>query len=261
MHLENEDFKKKGIVEVVSQGEDKNFISLSEDWMKASATNNYSYHFEWLGLPIIQYPQDIVAMQQIIWNVKPDLIIETGVARGGSVIFYAGMLELISSCNGNSDARILGIDIEIRKGNYEAISNHPLSKRIDLIEGSSIDHDIYEKVKEYAKNYKKILVCLDSNHTHEHVFQELMLYSKFVSKGSYCVVFDTIVEKLPGIFDQNRAWGSSNNPQTAVDEYLKRISINNLLDFDGKPIKFSVDRNITNSIMITVAPGGYLLRD
>jgi cephalosporin hydroxylase len=203
----------------------------------------YSYNFSWMGRPIIQYPQDMIAMQEIIWDVKPDLIIETGIAHGGSLIYYASLLELI----GNGE--VLGIDIDIREHNKKEIEKHPMFKRIKMIQGSSIDGSTVNEVKKIAEGKKKIIVCLDSNHTHEHVLYELKYYSPFVSINSYIVVFDTIVEDLPeGYFSQKRPWGIGNNPRTAVDEFLKA---NN---------NFIIDESIDNKLLISVTPRGYLKR-
>jgi cephalosporin hydroxylase len=209
----------------------------------ASNSNQYSYNFSWMGRPIIQYPQDMIAMQEIIWEVKPDLIIETGIAHGGSLIYYASLLELI----GNGE--VLGIDIDIRAHNKAEIEKHPMYKRIKMIEGSAISESIIEQVKAVATGKEKILVCLDSNHTHEHVLNELQLYAPFVSVGSYIVVFDTIVEDLPdNYFKEKRPWGIGNNPKTAVFEFLKANK------------NFVIDESIDNKLLISVAPEGYLKR-
>ena len=220
--------------------------------------DNYSYNFEWLSRPIIQYPQDIVAMQELIWQIKPDLIIETGIAHGGSLIMSASMLALIDYCEAveagelidpsATRRRVLGIDIDIRSHNREAIQVHPMSHRIDMIEGSSTASEIIAQVQLYAKDYKRVLVCLDSNHTHEHVLAELEAYAPLTSKESYCVVFDTIIEDLPEDSFPSRSWGKGNNPKTAVSEYLKTHP------------EFEVDNSIQDKIMITVAPDGYLKR-
>ena len=203
----------------------------------------YSYNFTWMGRPIIQYPQDMIAMQELIWKIKPDLIIETGIAHGGSLIYYASLLELIGK------GEVLGIDIDIRKHNRTEIEKHPMFKRIKMIEGSSISDDTVAQVKKYAENKKSILVSLDSNHTHEHVLAELRSYAPLVSLDSYIVVFDTIVEHLPeGYFSQKRPWGISNNPETAVDEFLASTN------------DFVRDIGIDNKLLISVAPGGYLKR-
>jgi cephalosporin hydroxylase len=209
----------------------------------ASNSNQYSYNFSWMGRPIIQYPQDMIAMQEIIWNVKPDLIIETGIAHGGSLIYYASLLELI----GNGE--VLGIDIDIRAHNKAEIEKHPMYKRIKMIEGSAIIEETIQQVKAIAKNKEKILVCLDSNHTHDHVLKELEFYASLVSIDSYIIVFDTIVEDLPeNYFKEKRPWGIGNNPKTAVWEFLKT---NN---------DFIIDRSIDNKLLISVAPEGYLKR-
>ena len=196
-----------------------------------------------MGRPIIQYPQDMVVMQELIWDIKPDLIIETGIAHGGSLIYYASLLELIG------EGEVLGIDIDIRSHNKVEIEKHPMFKRIKMIEGSSVSAETVDKVKDYAKHKKRILVCLDSNHTHEHVMLELQSYSPLVTPGSYIIVFDTIVEDLPeGYFSQKRPWGISNNPKTAVHEFLKTSP------------EFEIDYSIDNRVLISVAPEGYLKR-
>jgi cephalosporin hydroxylase len=203
----------------------------------------YSYNFSWMGRPIIQYPQDMIAMQEIIWEIKPDLIIETGIAHGGSLIYYASLLELIGK------GEVLGIDIDIREHNRREIEKHPMFKRIKMVEGSSIDEQLVQRVKEMATGKQTVLVSLDSNHTQEHVLRELELYSPFVTPGSYIVVFDTIVEDLPeGYFKEKRPWGIGNNPKTAVWEFLKNND------------QFVIDTAIDNKLLISVAPEGYLKR-
>lgn len=227
-------------------------------FMAESLLPQYSYNFEWLGRPIIQYPQDMAAMQELIWSIKPDLIIETGIAHGGSLIFSASMLALLDLCEAietgqildptASRRKVLGVDIDIRPHNREAIEAHPMASRIQMIQGSSIALEITQEVKSIAADYKKILVCLDSNHTHEHVLKELEAYAPLVSAGSYCVVFDTIVEDLPKTMFPNRPWGPDNNPKTAVWEFLK-----------SHP-EFQIDKSIDNKLLISVAPDGYLMR-
>lgn len=211
------------------------------DFMIKSAKYKYTYNFSWLGRPIIQFPQDILAMQEIVWEVKPDLIIETGIAHGGSLIFYASLLELIGE-----DGKVLGIDIDIREQNRIEIENHVLFKRIKMIQGSSIDGKIVQQAHDFAKNKKRILVVLDSNHTHDHVLKELLLYSPLVTKDSYLVVFDTVIEDVPPDFFPDRPWSKGNNPKTAVREFLKRTD------------RFVIDKEIENKLLITVAPDGYL---
>lgn len=215
----------------------------------SSIRAGYSYNFSWMGRPIIQYPQDIVAMHEIIWRVQPDLIIETGIAHGGSLIFSAAMLELNAACGGPVDAKVLGLDIDIRAHNRSAIEAHPMSRRISMIEGSSIAPEIVEQVRQAAAGKRSVLVCLDSNHTHAHVLAELQAYAPLVTVGSYCVVFDTVVEDLPESLFPDRPWGPGDNPKTAVHEFLKA---------HGE--KFEIDREVDNKLLISVAPDGYLKR-
>jgi cephalosporin hydroxylase len=219
---------------------------------------DYTYNFNWLGIPIIQCPQDMVAMQELIWSVKPDLIIETGIAHGGSLILSASMLAMLDFCDAiesdttldprKSKRRVVGIDIDIRTHNRTAVEAHPMASNIQLIQGSSIDQSVIEKVKNVTKNHKCILVCLDSDHTHEHVLAELEAYAPLVSAGSYCVVMDTLIEDMPADMFADRPWGKGNNPKTAVWEYLKSHS------------EFEIDKNIQNKLLITVAPDGFLKR-
>lgn len=192
--------------------------------------------------------------------MKPDLIIETGIARGGSLIFYASILELIAQCGGPNNAKVLGVDIDIRAHNKEAILAHPMSKRIEMIQGSSIDQSTVEQVRQIAKNAKRVMVCLDSNHTHNHVLEELRLYAPFVSVDSYLIVFDTVVEDLPSNLISDRPWAKGNNPKTAVFEYLKEIESQKTVGIDGIDLKFQIDKQIENQLLITVAPSGFLKR-
>ena len=226
-----------------SNGTNQSLLNAAKHFNDESNKAQYSYNFSWMGRPIIQYPQDMIAMQELIWEIKPDLIIETGIAHGGSLIFYSSILELIGK------GEILGIDIDIREHNKIEIEKHPMSKRIKMIQGSAIDLSIIEQVKQHTIGKQVVMVCLDSNHTHEHVLAELNLYNQFVTKDSYLVVFDTIVEDLPNdYFSQKRPWGVGNNPKTAVWEFL---SVNK---------NFEIDRNIDNKLLISVAPQGYLKR-
>ena len=206
----------------------------------ASNKAQYSYNFTWMGRPIIQYPQDMIAMQEIIWRLKPDLIIETGIAHGGSLIYYASLLELIGK------GEVLGVDIDIRAHNKAEIESHPMFKRITMIEGSSVIQETIDKVAAIAKDKKCVLVSLDSNHTHEHVIQELEMYAPFVTTDSYLVAFDTIVEDLPNDYMPGRPWRQGDNPKTAVWEFLKTHP------------EFEIDKAIDNKLLISVAPDGYL---
>ncbi len=244
----NEKFKQECVEEVLCQGADLSLKDSTSQWINKANSRKYSYHFEWLGRPIIQYPQDMIAMQELIWSIQPDLIIETGIAHGGSLIFSASMLELNAICGGLQDAEVLGLDIDIRTHNREAIESHPMFKRICMIQGSSIDPEIVDQVKAKALGKQKILVFLDSNHTHDHVLAELKAYAPMTSVGSYCVVFDTVIEDLPVDMFSDRPWGVGNNPKTAVWEYLK-----------SHP-EFEIDKSIQHKLLITVAPDGYLRR-
>jgi len=229
-------------------GSDTKLRENSFAWVRDTAKYKYSYNFSWLGRPIIQYPQDIVALQELIWSIQPDMIIETGIAHGGSLIFSASMLELNAACGGPRNAEVLGVDIDIRSHNREAIEAHPMFKRISMIQGSSIAPEIVEQVKAKAAGKQRVLVCLDSNHTHDHVLAELQAYAPLTSVGSYCVVFDTVIEDMPQEMCVDRAWGPGNNPKTAVHQWLK-----------SHP-EFEIDATIHNKLLITVAPDGYLKR-
>lgn len=240
---------KEEVQERITENEtNAEFTNSAKAFMNASTLPKYSYNFEWLGRPIIQYPQDILAMQEIIWTVQPDLIIEMGIAHGGSLIFSASMLELNAACGGSKEAMVLGVDIDIRSHNRDAIEAHPMFKRIMMIQGSSIAPEIIEQVKAIAMGKQRVLVFLDSSHTHNHVLAELDAYALLTTKGSYCVVFDTIVEDMPAGMFADRPWGPGNNPKTAVWEFLKTHS------------EFEIDKNIQNKLLITVAPDGYLKR-
>jgi cephalosporin hydroxylase len=231
---------------------------MSKDFFEQSVVSKYSYNFSWMSRPIIQYPQDIMAVQEIIWHIKPDLIIETGIAHGGSLVYSASMLALIDYCeakeNGKSidpnstQRKVIGIDIDIRNHNKIALDNHPMRHMIELIEGSSIDNKVLEKVTELSVKYKKVLVFLDSHHSHDHVLKELQLYTNFVTKNSYCIVFDTIIEDLPSHLSLDRPWGPGNSPKTAVKKFLENND------------KFEVDNTYENKYILTVAPDGFLKR-
>jgi cephalosporin hydroxylase len=241
-------FEQEIAERVSANAGDKELARAAREFTVASIVGRYSYNFSWLGRPIIQYPQDIVAMQELIWSVKPDLIIETGIAHGGSLIFSASMLELNSVCGGPSDAFVLGIDIDIRSHNRAAIEAHPLARRIRMVQGSSIDPEIIAQTAAVARDRNRVMVCLDSNHTHDHVLSELEAYAALTSVGSYCVVFDTVVEDLPADMYPERPWGPGNNPKTAVWEYLKQHP------------GFEVDERMNHKLMVSVAPSGYLKR-
>lgn len=224
-------------------GDDMEFREISNQWRAMALERKYMNNFSWLGRPLIQLPQDAMALQEIIWAVQPDLVIETGIAHGGSLMLSASMLELIGK------GEVLGIDIEIRTHNRQAIERHPLSRRIRMLEGSSIAPEIVAQVQAAAVGKKSVLVCLDSNHTHEHVLAELRAYAGLVTLGSYCVVFDTFVEDMPDDYVwTDRPWGKGNNPKTAVWEWLKTHP------------EFQIDKSIEDRLLITSAPDGFLRR-
>ena len=248
-------FERECIEETKRQSKDKKFKQLSNGWLNQSWKNKYTYHFKWLGRPIIQMPQDIIAVQEIIWDTKPDLIIETGIAHGGSICLSASLLALLeledlrkndTSYNNIKERKVLGIDIDIRKHNKDKIKNHFLADKIEMIEGSSIDLKIFEKVRKLSQNFSNILLMLDSNHTEEHVLKELELYSPLVSKNSYCIVFDTVVANMDSEFSDNKPWNRTNSPKSAVKKFLKANK------------SFKVDRIIDQKLLISMAPGGFL---
>jgi len=241
-----------------ANGQDKTLQAVSHEFMVASTQPKYSYNFSMLGRPIIQYPQDMVAVQELIWRIRPSLIIETGIAHGGSLILSASMLALLDYCDAieagktldpkATRRRVLGIDIDIRAHNRAAIEAHPMAHRIGMIQGSSVVPDVIAQVHKAAAGHERIMVILDSNHTHEHVLAELQAYAPLVSAGSYCVVFDTIIEALPTGIYPDRPWDVGNNPKTAVREFLSHNG------------DFEVDADMEAKLLITVAPGGYLRR-
>ena len=249
-------FKEEREKRISNHASDLRWVAITKDWLKKAFLHKYMYNFEWLGRPIIQTPIDMVAMQELIWEVKPDLIIETGIAHGGSLIMNASMLALLDVCDAvesgesfnprENRRKVLGVDIDIRKQNRHAIESHPMFSRIQMIQGSSTALEVLEQVESVSQDYERILVCLDSNHTHEHVLAELGAYAPLTSVGSYCVVFDTIVEDMPADMFPERPWGPGNNPKTAVWEYLK-----------SHP-EFEIDKRISNKLLMTVAPDGYL---
>ncbi len=253
-----EQFKKEVTENIDRLGGDKSLHQLTLEWVERSSGYKYSYNFTWLGRPIIQYPQDMVALQELIWAVKPDIIIETGIAHGGSLVLSASILAMLDYADAfaaremldpsKPKRKVVGVDIEIRPHNREALERHPMRPRMELIEGSSIDPSIVKQVKAHVEGRERVMVFLDSNHTHDHVLAELMAYAPLVSPGSYCVVFDTIVEDMPEDMFPNRPWGKGNNPKTAVWEFLK-----------DHP-EFEQDRTIENKLLITVAPDGFLKR-
>lgn len=236
-----EDFERETRESAKRMAQDPEMQTLSRQWFDRSIAHRYSYNFKWMGRPIIQYPQDILALQQLIWSVRPDVVIETGVAHGGSIVFSASMLQLLGG-----DGKVIGIDIDIRPHNRAAIEAHPMAPRIHLLQGSSISEEMIASVRALVRPEQRVLVILDSNHTHAHVLRELELYSPFVQKGSYLVVMDTVVEDLPPDSFGDRPWGHGDNPKTAVWDFL------------AKNPRFEVDQELENTLLLSVAPSGYL---
>lgn len=251
--------------ETDAQGASPDLRRATLDWMSLATPTKYSYHFEWLGRPIIQYPQDIVAFQELVHRLRPTVIVETGIAHGGSLVLSASLLALLDVMEGvdpwKSERRVIGVDIDIRAHNRAALDAHPLRGKMELIQGSSISPDIVEQVFTLARTTGPVLVSLDSNHSHEHVLAELNAYGPLVSPGSYCVVFDTVVEDLPPeLSPANRPWTRGDNPKTAVREYLARSVHEPQTAVDGAPLRFEVDTDIDNKLLISMAPGGFLRR-
>jgi cephalosporin hydroxylase len=239
--MDDAEFEKRNKLMIEGMSNDKELAEQTRHWFSLSSKHEYSYHFRWLGLPIIQFPQDIVALQELIWKISPDCIVETGIARGGSLIFSASLLELLGG-----DREVVGVDIDIRQHNRVAIEGHPLARRITMFEGSSTDPAIFRMIQERVRDRKTVMVILDSNHTHAHVLDELRLYSTLVPSGSYLVVFDTVVEHMPDEFWIDRPWGKGDNPMTAVHAFLKETD------------RFEIDAEIHTKLQVTVAPDGYL---
>jgi cephalosporin hydroxylase len=251
-------FKSEIPARVAAMNENAALKDSAMEMLRASAGAEYSYNFHWMDRPIIQYPQDIVAMQELIWDIRPDLIIEMGIAHGGSLIFSASVLAMMDVCDAistgqaidpaKSKRKVLGVDIDIRAHNRSAIEAHPMASRIQMIEGSSIAPEIIAQVQAVADHYKTVLVCLDSNHTHDHVRAELEAYAPMTSLNSYCVVFDTLIEDMAEDEYPNRSWGKGDNPKTAVWDYLKTHP------------EFEIDKSIPDKLLITVAHDGFLRR-
>lgn len=265
-----EGFQKLVSKNIRAIGEDRDFLGLCNIWNREAIRHSYALNFSWLGRPVVQVPQDLYAIQELIWRCRPDLIIETGIAHGGSLVMSASMLALLDYCDAAatgavldpkaSRRKVVGIDIDIRPHNRAAIDAHPLRHKIHTIEGSSVAPDVARQVSDQAEGRERVMVFLDSNHTHEHVLDELELYAPYVTKDSYCVVWDTGVEDLPDEMCANRPWGKGNNPKTAVWEYLKCIANEGRKARDGGELRFEYDRTIEHKIAITASPDGFLRR-
>lgn len=252
------EFERSVSEDIQRMGRDPALWPLTLSWVEATSPHRYTYHFSFLGRPLIQFPQDMVAIQELIWRTRPDLIIETGIAHGGSLVMSAAMLAMLDYCDAvaagtpldpkASRRRVLGVDIDIRPHNRAAIESHPLSHMIDMIQGSAIDPEVVARVARTAGGFQRVMVLLDSNHTHDHVLAELQAYAPLVTPGGYCVVFDTLIEDMPADMFADRPWGKGDNPKTAVAAFLEGNG------------DFEVDRALESKLLITVAPGGYLRR-
>lgn len=253
-----EQFHHERAQRLAGYAHDDGFQALSQAWLAASMARQYVYNFDWLGRPIIQYPQDMVALQELVWQVRPDLIIETGIAHGGSLVLSASLLALLDLCDAAQQGtvldpraprrRVIGVDIDIRAHNRQAIESHPLQRYIQMIQGSAIAADTVAQVHAAAQGFKRVLVLLDSMHSESHVLAELQAYAPLVSLGSYCVVYDTFVEDMPKGFFADRPWDVGDNPKTAVHKWLM-----------GNP-GFEIDSGWPQKLMVTVAPDGFLKR-
>jgi cephalosporin hydroxylase len=251
-------FNQERQTRVAAYAKDTEFKQLSNAWLEASMRRQYVYNFDWMGRPIIQYPQDMVAVQQLIWTARPDVVIETGIAHGGSLVLSASMLAMLDMCDAieqgvsidprASARKVIGIDIDIRAHNRDAIESHPMASRIRMVQGSSVSESVVGQVRDLVGDAKRVMVFLDSMHTHDHVLGELNAYAPMVTSGSYCVVFDTFVEDMPPHFFADRPWDQGNNPKTAVHAWLP-----------AHP-EFSIDTAMQNTLMVSVAPEGFLLR-
>ena len=237
-------FYSERAANINAMGHDEELRIKSLNWMLHADNYKYTYNFTWLGQPIIKFPNDIIVQQEIMWKLKPDLVIETGIAHGGSIIFTSSMMEIMGI-----DGEVVGIDIDIRQHNRILIEEHPMAKRIIMYEGSSTSEEIVESVRKHAIGKKCVMVVLDSLHSHQHVYNELKAYAPLVTVGSYCILPDTFIEFFPkGYYSQNRPWDVGDNPYTAMKQYLEETDM------------FEVDHNLTNKAMITETIDGYLRR-
>ncbi|AFS83788.1 cephalosporin hydroxylase family protein [Candidatus Nitrosopumilus sediminis] len=238
--MKDSKFEKLNKKNIQLMSNDSLLVKKTNDWVQHAWKYQYPYHFTWLGRPIIQFPQDIIALQEIIWKTKPELIIETGIARGGSIIFSASLLELMGK------GKVVGIDIDIRSENKKEIEKHPLSHRIVIIEGSSVQKKVINQINKIAKNKKRILIILDSDHSEKHVLKELNSYSHLIKKGGYLIVCDTFVEEMPKGFFKDRNWNKGNNPKTAIKKFLKTND------------RFKIDHSVDKKLLITACSSGFL---
>lgn len=263
-------FQAENSATIAAYAQDQAWQEQSKSWLDLAFRNRYMYHFEWLGRPIIQLPADLMALQEVVWQTKPDLIIEAGIAHGGSLVLNASILALLELSDAQVQQQqldpnrpkrqVLGIDIDIRAHNRAAIEAHPMAPWITMIEGSSIDPAVIRQVHDTARNYERVLVVLDSNHTHDHVLSELEAYAPLTTRDSYCLVFDTIIEELPDEIFSNRPWSKGNSPQTAIADYLTCLTGEGRSASDGGGLMLAPDEELNAKLMLSAAPGGYLKR-
>lgn len=263
-------FREERARRIAGYRDDETFGALSADWTRAAFERHYMYNWEACGRPIIQLPADVLALSELIWQVKPDLIVETGIAHGGSVVHSAASLALLELADAaeagtmldpaNPRRRVVAVDIDIRAHNRAALDAHPFRNRMTLIEGSSLDAGIIAEVTALARDAERVLVCLDSMHTHEHVLGELRAYAPLVSRGAYCVVFDTIIEDLPRDFFPDRPWNPGDSPRTAIAAFRAECAEKALTGIDGAPLDLRLDEELDAKLMLTAAPGGFLKR-
>ncbi len=240
MTFDRDEFEKSKRKFAVQQAKDEDLQAKALDLLVHSDKYHYGYQWSWLGMPIIQLPPDILATQEIIWQTQPDVIIETGIAWGGSIVLYASLLELIGK------GEVVAVDTVLPQKNIDAIMKYPFSKRIHMYEGSSLSLDVEEKVKSHIETGDKVMLLLDSNHTHEHVLDELQRYAPLVTEGQYLIVSDTIVEHIPAQEHRPRPWGPGNNPKTALRAYLEETD------------RFEEDVYYNSKLLTTFTPSGYL---
>jgi cephalosporin hydroxylase len=238
---DREQFREQARALANEMAMDEALRSLDHRIVEVSDQHSYSYMWTWLGLPIIQMPSDIAAMQEIIWEQRPQVVVETGFARGGSTILYSSILELIG------EGIVVAVDIEFREHNRDAVEKHPLGHRVRFVEGSSIDDEVMAQVGSQVDGAERVMVILDSDHTHAHVLEEIRRYAPLVTPGQFLVVADTVVEHIPSQEHRPRSWGPGNNPQTAVDQFMAE-----------NPDVFAVDDWANNKLLMSSSRGGYL---
>jgi hypothetical protein len=230
--------------DIERMGSDQELRQKSIDWMIHADRYKYTYNYSWMGRPIIKFPNDMVIQQELMWELKPDLVIETGIAHGGSIIFTASMMEMM-----NIDGEVVGIDVDIRPHNRTKIEAHPMMKRITMYEGDSVSDAMVEKVRVHTNGKKCVMVILDSLHSHAHVYKELRSYAPMTTLGSYCILPDTFIEFFPkGYYSETRPWDVGNNPHSAMKQYISETD------------NFEIDHARTDKAMITETIDGYLKR-